>query len=77
MMVYIGICSLLGGLSVSTTSGLGSAIVLTIRGQNQLKEWFFYVLLVFVAVTLVSEVIYLNKALELSTILDAEVAFPP
>lgn len=65
MMVYISICSLLGGLSVSTTSGLGSAIVLSIRGENQLKNWFFYVLLVFVAVTLVMEILYLNKALEL------------
>lgn len=64
MMVYIGICSLLGGLSVSTTSGLGAAIVLSIRGDNQLKNWFFYVLLVFVAITLVMEILYLNKALE-------------
>lgn len=65
MLVYITICSLLGGLSVSTTSGLGSAILLTIRGDMQLKNWFFYVLLVFVAVTLIAEIIYLNKALEL------------
>ncbi|CAO1635369.1 unnamed protein product [Sympodiomycopsis kandeliae] len=65
MLVYITICSLLGGLSVSTTSGVGSAILLSIRGSMQLKNWFFYVLLVFVAVTLVAEIIYLNKALEL------------
>lgn len=65
MMVYIGICSLLGGLSVSTTGGLGSAILLSIRGENQLKNWFFYVLLAFVAFTLVCEIIFLNKALEL------------
>ncbi|PWN30890.1 DUF803-domain-containing protein [Jaminaea rosea] len=63
MMVDITICSLLGGLSVSTTSGIGSAIVLTIRGSNQLKNWFFYVLLAFVAITLVAEIVFLNRAL--------------
>jgi drug/metabolite transporter (DMT)-like permease len=65
MMVYVIICSLLGGLSVSTTSGLGSAILLSIRGDMQLKNWFFYVLLAFVIVTLLSEIVFLNKALEL------------
>lgn len=65
MMVYVLICSLLGGLSVSTTSGLGSAILLSIRGDMQLKNWFFYVLLAFVVITLLSEIVFLNKALEL------------
>ncbi|PWN18184.1 DUF803-domain-containing protein [Microstroma glucosiphilum] len=65
MLVYIAVCSLLGGLSVSTTSGLGSAILLSIRGDMQLKNWFFYVLLAFVVVTLLSEIVFLNKALEL------------
>jgi magnesium transporter len=35
MLVHISICSVIGGLSVSVTSGLGSAILLSIRGQNQ------------------------------------------
>ncbi|PWN50987.1 DUF803-domain-containing protein [Violaceomyces palustris] len=65
MMVYITVCSLIGGLSVSCTSGLGSAILLSIRGQNQFKHWFVYFLLGFVIVTLLVEINYLNKALEL------------
>ncbi|GAA6023085.1 hypothetical protein JCM11491_002328 [Sporobolomyces phaffii] len=65
MLVYIGICSLLGGLSVACTSGLGASILTSIRGDNQVKHWFFWFLLGFVVITLVSEVIYLNKALAL------------
>lgn len=65
MFVYIGICSLIGGLSVSTLQGLGAAIVTSIRGNNQFKHWFLYVALVFVVITLLTEINYLNKALEL------------
>jgi hypothetical protein len=35
MLWYISICSLIGGLSVSCTSGLGAAIVTSIMGDNQ------------------------------------------
>ncbi|GFZ51023.1 hypothetical protein JCM24511_08781 [Saitozyma sp. JCM 24511] len=65
MMPYIGICSLIGGISVSCTQGLGSSIVTSIQGNNQVKNWFFWFLFVFVVVTLLVEINYLNKALEL------------
>ena len=65
MLWYITVCSLIGGLSVSCTTGLGSAIVTTAMGDSQLKHWFFYFLLGFVAVTLITEIFYLNKALAL------------
>ncbi|KAF1979910.1 DUF803-domain-containing protein [Bimuria novae-zelandiae CBS 107.79] len=65
MMVYLTICSLIGGLSVVATQGLGAAIIAQINGQSQFKEWFLYVLLVFVITTLLTEIIYLNKALNL------------
>lgn len=65
MLVYITVCSLIGGLSVSTISGIGSAVVLTMQGENQFKHWFLYFLIAFVIITLVTEIIYLNKALEL------------
>lgn len=65
MLVYITVCSLIGGLSVSVTSGLGSAIVLSIRGHNQFTYWFTYFLFAFIVVTLIVEIVYLNKALEL------------
>lgn len=35
MLPYIGICSLIGGLSVSCTQGLGACILTSIRGENQ------------------------------------------
>ena len=60
MFVYISICSLIGGLSVVATQGLGAAILAQINGKSQFKEWFLYVLLVFVVATLLTEIIYLN-----------------
>lgn len=60
MMVYISICSLIGGLSVVATQGLGAAIIAQIGGQSQFNKWFLYVLFVFVIGTLLTEIIYLN-----------------
>ncbi|KAI0994915.1 hypothetical protein K3495_g13265 [Podosphaera aphanis] len=65
MMVYLSICSLIGGLSVVATQGLGAAIVAQIGGTPQFNQWFLYVIFVFVVSTLVTEIIYLNKALNL------------
>ena len=65
MLVYLSICSLIGGLSVVATQGLGSAIVAQAGGKPQFNQWFLYVLLVFVITTLVTEIIFLNKALNL------------
>jgi hypothetical protein len=60
MLVYLSICSLIGGLSVVATQGLGAAIVAQIGGTKQYNQWFLYVLFVFVITTLVTEIIYLN-----------------
>ncbi|KAF2263944.1 DUF803-domain-containing protein [Lojkania enalia] len=65
MMVYLTVCSLIGGLSVVATQGLGAAIVAQAGGKPQFNQWFLYVLLVFVIATLLVEIIYLNKALNL------------
>ncbi|KAK5342392.1 hypothetical protein LTR98_000017 [Exophiala xenobiotica] len=65
MLVYLSICSMIGGLSVVATQGLGSAIIAQANGESQFNKWFLYVLLVFVITTLVTEIIYLNKALNL------------
>jgi len=65
MIWYLLVCSMIGGLSVSVTTGLGAAIVTTVMGDNQFKHWFMYFLLLFITVTLVTEVLYLNKALAL------------
>ena len=60
MLVYISICSWIGGLSVASTQGLGAAIIAWIGGKPQYKEWFLWVLFVFVIGTLLTEIIYLN-----------------
>ncbi|KAJ7249276.1 magnesium transporter NIPA-domain-containing protein [Mycena rebaudengoi] len=65
MLWYIFVCSMIGGLSVSVTTGLGAAIVTTAGGDNQFKHWFMYFLLGFVIITLLTEVYYLNVALAL------------
>ncbi|KXL44926.1 hypothetical protein M433DRAFT_44409, partial [Acidomyces richmondensis BFW] len=65
MLVYLSICSLIGGLSVVSTQGLGSAILAQINGEPQFNKWFLYVLFAFVVCTLLTEIIYLNKALNI------------
>jgi hypothetical protein len=35
MIWYLLVCSMIGGLSVSVTTGLGSAIVTSVMGDNQ------------------------------------------
>ena len=37
MIWYISVCSMIGGLSVSVTTGLGAAIVTSIMGDNQVR----------------------------------------
>ncbi|KAG7004467.1 hypothetical protein G7Y79_00025g057530 [Physcia stellaris] len=65
MLVYLSICSLIGGLSVVATQGLGAAIVTQIGGTKQYNQPFLYILFVFVIATLVTEIIFLNKALNI------------
>lgn len=60
MLVYLSVCSLIGGLSVVATQGLGSAILAQARGIPQFNQWFLYVLLVFVITTLLTEIVFLN-----------------
>lgn len=60
MLVYLSVCSLIGGLSVVATQGLGSAVLAQARGESQFNKWFLYVLLVFVITTLLTEIVYLN-----------------
>ncbi|KAH9908400.1 magnesium transporter NIPA-domain-containing protein [Xylariomycetidae sp. FL2044] len=65
MFPYISVCSWIGGLSVVATQGIGAAIVAQIGGTPQFNQWFLYVVLVFMIGTLLTEIIYLNKALNL------------
>ncbi|KAI7903765.1 magnesium transporter [Cokeromyces recurvatus] len=66
MLIYITICSLIGSLSVVFTQGLGFAIVHSITtGDNQFTHWFIYIVLGITVVTLLTQIVYLNKALNL------------
>jgi hypothetical protein len=67
MMVYIGICSLIGGPNVVSLQGVGTAVVTQISGKPQFNGWFIYVLIVFLIGTLVTEIIYLNVSSEILT----------
>ncbi|KAK1266134.1 hypothetical protein QJS04_geneDACA009117 [Acorus gramineus] len=65
IMVYIGVCSLVGSLSVMSVKALGIALKLTFSGMNQLiypQTWFFTLV---VATCVVTQMNYLNKALDL------------
>eukprot|EP00249_Psilotum_nudum_P020878 c27882_g3_i5 orf=617-1735(-) len=64
VMVYIGICSLMGSLSVMSCKALGIALKLTFEGMNQLiypETWVFAMVVVMCVVTQMN---YLNKALD-------------
>uniref|UniRef100_A0A452Z5W9 Probable magnesium transporter n=1 Tax=Aegilops tauschii subsp. strangulata TaxID=200361 RepID=A0A452Z5W9_AEGTS len=64
IMVYIGICSLFGSLSVMSVKALGIALKLTFSGMNQLvypQTWFFTLVVI---ACIVTQMNYLNKALD-------------
>jgi len=64
IMVYIGVCSLVGSLSVMSVKALGIALKLTFSGINQLvypQTWAFTVVVITCVITQMN---YLNKALD-------------
>ncbi|XP_009630179.1 putative magnesium transporter NIPA6 [Nicotiana tabacum] len=64
VLVFTGICSLMGSLSVMSVKALGTSLKLTVEGKNQLmypETWFFMFV---VAVCVVTQMNYLNKALD-------------
>lgn len=64
VMVYIGICSLVGSLSVMGVKALGIALKLTFSGVNQLTYPQTWVFAIFVASCVLTQLNYLNKALD-------------
>ncbi|ODV90704.1 hypothetical protein CANCADRAFT_31578 [Tortispora caseinolytica NRRL Y-17796] len=65
MFVHTGICSLAGGITVMCIQGVGSAITAQARGVPQFNQWFLYIAIIVMVVTLAVEIIYLNKALNI------------
>ncbi|KAL6516337.1 hypothetical protein OROGR_019642 [Orobanche gracilis] len=61
VLVFTGICSLMGSLSVMSVKALGTSLKLTFEGNNQLiypETWFFMLV---VAVCVIMQMNYLNK----------------
>uniref|UniRef100_A0A7N0VGH6 Probable magnesium transporter n=1 Tax=Kalanchoe fedtschenkoi TaxID=63787 RepID=A0A7N0VGH6_KALFE len=64
VLIFTGICSLVGSLSVMSVKALGTALKLTFEGNNQLiypATWFFMLV---VATCVITQMNYLNKALD-------------
>ncbi|XP_061342086.1 probable magnesium transporter NIPA6 [Gastrolobium bilobum] len=64
MLVYLGICSLMGSLTVVSIKAVGIAIKLTLDGISQIgypQSWFFLTVAVICVITQLN---YLNKALD-------------
>ncbi|URE23630.1 hypothetical protein MUK42_17477 [Musa troglodytarum] len=64
LVVYVGICSLMGSLTVMSVKAVGIALKLTLSGMNQFvyaQTWFFTAV---VAICCLIQMNYLNKALD-------------
>ncbi|KAL7151913.1 hypothetical protein ABFS83_04G063200 [Erythranthe nasuta] len=64
VLVFTGICSLMGSLSVMSVKALGTSLKLTFEGKNQLiypETWLFMFV---VAACVIMQMNYLNKALD-------------
>lgn len=62
-MVYISICSTVGSISIMAIKGLGLALKMTFRGHNQFTQPSTYVFAIMVAVCILTQMNYFNKAL--------------
>ena len=65
ILVYIAICSLVGSLSVMGCKGLGIVLKQMFQGQNEWKNPVAWLLLFAVAGCIVTQMNYLNKALDI------------
>ncbi|CAL9190772.1 unnamed protein product [Musa hybrid cultivar] len=64
VLIFTGICSLMGSLSVMSVKALGTSLKLTFEGTNQLiypQTWYFMLVVVTCVITQMN---YLNKALD-------------
>ncbi|KAF9556109.1 hypothetical protein BGW38_009206 [Lunasporangiospora selenospora] len=64
-VVNISICSLVGSITVMACKAFGIALKLTFAGSNQLTHPSTYVFAILVAVCIVTQMNYFNKALEI------------
>ncbi|TFK70816.1 DUF803-domain-containing protein [Pluteus cervinus] len=64
-VVYVSICSLVGSVSVMAIKGFGVAVKLTFSGKNQFTHPSTYVFGIIVALCILVQMTYFNKALDL------------
>lgn len=64
MIVYVGICSLMGSLTVMSVKAVGIALKLTFSGTNQFKYFETWIFVLVVTVCCLFQINYLNKALD-------------
>ena len=62
-LIYISICSTVGSVSVMSIKAFGIAVKLTLAGNNQFTHPSTYVFIIVVAVCILTQMNYFNKAL--------------
>ena len=63
-MIYLSICSSVGSISVMSIKAFGIALKLTLGGNNQFTHVSTYLFLIVVALCIVTQMNYFNKALD-------------
>ncbi|KAH0851244.1 hypothetical protein HID58_094888 [Brassica napus] len=61
LIVYVGICSLMGSLTVMSVKAVAIAIKLTFSGMNQFKYFHAWIFILVVAICCLLQINYLNK----------------
>ncbi|POO00257.1 Magnesium transporter NIPA [Trema orientale] len=64
IMVYIGICSVVGSLTVMSIKAIGIAIKLTLEGSNQATHFETWIFVMVSISCIILQLNYLNKALD-------------
>ncbi|XP_034676132.1 probable magnesium transporter NIPA6 isoform X4 [Vitis riparia] len=64
IMVYIGICSIIGSLTVMSIKAIGIAIKLTLEGSSQVAHFQTWVFAMVAITCIITQLNYLNKALD-------------
>ncbi|XP_022739232.1 probable magnesium transporter NIPA6 isoform X4 [Durio zibethinus] len=64
IMVYIGICSVIGSLTVMSIKAIGIAIKLTLEGTNQAKYFQTWIFAMVAITCIITQLNYLNMALD-------------
>ncbi|XP_041078658.1 magnesium transporter NIPA2-like [Polyodon spathula] len=73
VLIYIAICSLIGAFSVSSVKGLGIAIKGLFGSRPEWKHPLSYILIVTLVASIITQVNYLNKALD---VFNTSVVYP-